>query len=143
MIGEREPPFGVEPLPSDGWHPGTDAPSLVELMSMDELGWEAFSRGSPLRRAGRAGFRRNVAVALGNWGDEAAVPSLKSGSSDADPLVRAHSAWALGRVGSPAAVTVLEEALSTETDQGVREEITAALDSCRASGSGSRGAPAR
>src|SRR5690606_36468667 len=57
-----EPPFGVERLPSDGWHPGTRSPSLLDLMSLDEAGWEAFSRGSPLRRAGRAGFLRNVAV---------------------------------------------------------------------------------
>jgi hypothetical protein len=27
--------------------PGTAAPSLVDLMSMDSAGWEAFSRGSP------------------------------------------------------------------------------------------------
>src|SRR5690606_16814557 len=61
--GPDEPPAGVERSPSDGWHPGTAAPSLIDLMSMDESGWEAFSRGSALRRAGRAGFRRNVAVA--------------------------------------------------------------------------------
>ncbi|MDT8367763.1 MAG: hypothetical protein RQ745_01045 [Longimicrobiales bacterium] len=45
-------------------HPGTEAPSLVELMRMTPEGWEAFSRGSAIRRAGYAGFRRNVAVAL-------------------------------------------------------------------------------
>src|SRR5690606_4256154 len=54
--GPGEPPPGVERLPSDAWHPGTAAPSLVDLMSMDEAAWEAFSRGSALRRAGRAGF---------------------------------------------------------------------------------------
>jgi epoxyqueuosine reductase QueG len=71
--GPGEPPVGVERVPSDGWHPGTATPSLIDLMSMDESGWEAFSRGSPLRRTGRAGFRRNVAVGLGNWGDEAST----------------------------------------------------------------------
>lgn len=35
---------------------------------MEEGGWEAFSRGSAVRCAGRAGFQSNVAVALGNWG---------------------------------------------------------------------------
>ena len=63
--GPSEPPFGVERLPTDGSHPGTRSPSLIGLMSMDEVGWEAFSRGSALRRAGRAGFLRNVAVSLG------------------------------------------------------------------------------
>ncbi|MEX0907409.1 MAG: tRNA epoxyqueuosine(34) reductase QueG [Gemmatimonadota bacterium] len=122
-----EPPADVERLASDGWHPGTQAPSLIDLMSMDGAGWEGFSRGSPLRRAGWAGFRRNVAVALGNWGDEAAVPSLGSGLSDPDPLVRSHSAWALGRVASGAAVAALVEALGAETDQGAIDEIRAAL----------------
>src|SRR5690606_10659355 len=141
--GPGEPPPGVERLPSDAWHPGTAAPSLVDLMSMDEAAWEAFSRGSALRRAGRAGFRRNVAVALGNWGDEAAVPSLKSGLSDPDPLVRSHSAWALGRIGSASAVVALTKALSTETDQVVIEEIEAALAEASTTSPDSRGVPAR
>lgn len=141
--GPGEPPPGVERLPSDAWHPGTAAPSLVDLMSMDEAAWEAFSRGSALRRAGRAGFRRNVAVALGNWGDEAAVPSLKSGLPDPDPLVRSHSAWALGRIGSASAVVALTKALSTETDQVVIEEIEAALAEASTTSPDSRGVPAR
>jgi epoxyqueuosine reductase len=141
--GPGEPPVGVEPLLSDGWHPGTDAPSLVDLMSMDESGWEAFSRGSPVRRAGRAGFRRNVAVALGNWGDEAAVPPLRSGLSDSDPLVRSHSAWALGRVGSVSAVAALENSLSAETDHDVIVEIREALAAASSASAPERGVPAR
>lgn len=141
--GPGEPPYGVKRLPSDGWHPGTVSPSLIDLMSMDENGWEAFSRGSALRRAGRAGFRRNVAVALGNWGEETAVPSLKSGLSDPEPLVRSHSAWALGRVGSASAVAALGEALSAETDQGVMDEIRAALVAASSASVDDRGVPAR
>jgi epoxyqueuosine reductase len=116
---------------------------LIDLMCMDDSGWEAFSRGSALRRAGRAGFRRNVAVALGNWGDEAAVPSLTSGLFDSDPLVRSHSAWALGRVGSPTAVAALREALSAERDQGVIEEIKLALAAASSASAEERGTPAR
>lgn len=115
----------------------------MDLMSMDESGWEAFSRGSPLRRAGRAGSRRNVAVALGNWGDEAADPPLESGLSDSDPLVRSHSAWALGRVGSSSAVAALEMALSGETDQGVIVEIRDALATASSASAAERGVPSR
>lgn len=50
---------------SSAAHPGTDGPLLVELMAMDEAGWDAFSRGSAIRRAGYAGLKRNVAAALG------------------------------------------------------------------------------
>jgi epoxyqueuosine reductase len=122
-----EPPLGVEPLPSDGWHPGTESPSLVDLLALDEAGWEAFSRGSPLRRAGRAGFLRNVAVALGNWGSPAAVPVLSAALSDPDPLVRGHSAWALGEIGSVGAVAALEVLKPLERDPFVRDELEAAL----------------
>ena len=126
-----ETPHGVQRMTSHTEHPGTHAPSLIALMSMDEPAWESFSRGSAIRRAGRAGFLRNVAVALGNWGSEEAVPVLTAALGDADPLVRGHAAWALGEIASSAAVAVLGEALSAEPDHGVREEIAAALDCCR------------
>jgi epoxyqueuosine reductase len=102
---------------------------LIELMGMSQADWDEYSRGKAVRRAGRAGFRRNVAVALGNWGDEAAVAPLASALSDADPLVRSHAAWGLGRIGSSASTEVLAERLSDETDQGVIDEIRSALAS--------------
>jgi len=46
-------------------HPGTSAPSLVELMRMTREEWVAFGCGSAIRRAGYAAFKRNVAVAMG------------------------------------------------------------------------------
>jgi hypothetical protein len=36
------------------------------------------------------------------------VPVLSSGLADPDPLVRSHSAWALGEIGSAEAVATLE-----------------------------------
>ena len=98
---------GVEPLPGEDvsaeTHPGTYAPSLVDLMRMTREDWDAFSRGSAIRRAGYAGFKRNVAVALGNWlagmeGEppEEAVAALREALEEDEPLVREHAAWALG-----------------------------------------------
>jgi HEAT repeat protein len=84
-------------------------------VALDEDSWESFSRGSALRRAGREGFARNVAVALGNWGDPSAVPALSQGLNDPHPLVRAHAAWALGQVGSAQALSLLRERLPAET----------------------------
>ena len=128
--GPGELPPGVEPLagPDPGArHPGTDGPPLTELMRMDRASWEAFSRGSPIRRAGRAGFLRNVAVALGNWRSGAAVPALRSALGDTEPLVRGHAAWGLGRIGSAEAVRALRTALAGEEDAWVRGEIARAL----------------
>jgi epoxyqueuosine reductase len=67
--------------------------------------WDVFSRGSAIRRAGYSGFRRNVAVAMGNWlwgieGEppEEAVVVLREALEGESELVREHAAWAIGRV---------------------------------------------
>jgi epoxyqueuosine reductase len=83
--------------------PGTEAPSLVALMRMTREDWDTWTRGSAIRRAGYAGFRRNVAVAIGNWlaceGEKPAeaVAVLREAQHDEEPLVREHVAWALER----------------------------------------------
>jgi epoxyqueuosine reductase len=124
--GPDEPPGGVEPLDSlEIRHPGTESPPLIDLLevALDESAWNAFSRGSAVRRAGRAGFARNVCVGLGNWGSEKAIPVLTSALRDREPLVRAHAAWALGQVGSPAAESALSSLLRRECDPMVTAEI--------------------
>jgi epoxyqueuosine reductase len=103
------------------------SPALLDLIAMDEDAWDRFSRGSAVRRAGRAGLLRNVAVALGNWGSEEAVPALTRALDDAEPLVRGHAAWALGRVGSERARAALGARLGVELDDFVREELELAL----------------
>lgn len=84
-------------------HPGTEAPSLVALMRMTPEDWDTFTRGSAIRRAGYGGFKRNVAVAMGNWfasvdePPEEAVAALRGALDDENQLVREHAAWALGQ----------------------------------------------
>jgi epoxyqueuosine reductase len=126
-----EPPFGVQfERGASCSHPGTASPSLIALLetALDETAWDAFSRGSALRRSGRAGFARNVCVGLGNWGSPDAVPVLSRALSDPAPLVRAHAAWALGRVGSAEARSALSAHASVETDACVLEELFVAID---------------
>jgi epoxyqueuosine reductase len=81
-----------------------DGPALVDLaarlLAMDDAAFREAFRGSPIRRAGRAGLLRNVCVALGNWGAPEAGPVLKEALSDPADLVRAHAAWALAEVGT-------------------------------------------
>jgi epoxyqueuosine reductase len=87
--------------------PGTTLPSLISLMRMTYEEWDEWTRGSAIRRAGYAGLRRNVAVALGNWGAAEAVPVLVAALGDSEPLVRGHAAWALGAIGLVEAVAAL------------------------------------
>jgi epoxyqueuosine reductase len=92
-------------VPSD--LPGTDSPSLVGLMRMTREEWDLWTRGSAIRRAGYAGFRRNVAVAMGNWLADVDEPpaealmALRSALEDDEPLVREHAEWALERAVGP------------------------------------------
>jgi epoxyqueuosine reductase len=109
---------------------GLDGPSLLELaadlLATDESGFRKKFGGSPLLRARRAGLLRNVCVALGNWRSEEAVASLTRSLEDASGLVRAHAAWALGTIGSAAAMGALEHRLPVETDPAVRGELRSA-----------------
>jgi epoxyqueuosine reductase len=113
--------------------PGTALPSLVSLMRMTYAEWDEWTRGSAMRRSGYAGLKRNVAVALGNWGagagepPEEAVAVLVEALADAEPQVRGHAAWALGEIGSVEAVSALEQLERDELDPGVRLELESAL----------------
>ena len=81
--------------------PDLSAPKLVEFLGMTDAEFRARFKGSPILRAKRAGFLRNVCVALGNSGDATAIPALASkGLGDSDPLVREHAAWAIERLQS-------------------------------------------
>ena len=103
------------------------APALIPLLELDEEGFRKRFRNSPVRRAKRVGLQRNVCVALGNIGDPAAIPALARALTGAEPLVRAHAAWALGKIGGPDAGTTLASALRSEEDPEVVEEIELAL----------------
>jgi len=76
-------------------------------------------------------FQRNAAVALGNSGDPEMVPHLVRAIEDPEELVRAHAAWALGRLGGAGAGRALEKSLSKETGDRAKEEIKSALEKVR------------
>jgi len=119
----------ARPTKEPAFQPRADniAPRLADLMALDDAGFRQRFRGSPVKRAKRRGLLRNVAVALGNWGDPAAVPALVRALGDVEPLIRGHAAWALGRIGTGEARRALEEGLAAEGEAWVREEIRLAL----------------
>jgi epoxyqueuosine reductase len=106
---------------------GFAAPELIPLLSLSDDEFRARFRGSAITRAKRPGLLRNVAVALGNLRDLRALPALEVALHDAEPVLRSHAAWALGRIGGSGARQVLQAALRTERDADVREEMTSAL----------------
>jgi epoxyqueuosine reductase len=77
----------------------TLTPKLVDLLRMREEEFRTAFRRSPVKRAKWRGFRRNVAVALGNSGQEEAVQVLQQElAHETDPMVREHLEWALDRL---------------------------------------------
>jgi len=119
----------------DGW-------TLEGFLDLDEAGFRALFAGSPILRASRGGFLRNVCVALGNRGAAAAAPRLvRVLAGDPEALVRGHAAWALGELGARAqagptgyaAITAaLERAAGTDPAADVRGEAAQALERVRA-----------
>ena len=102
-------------------------PSLEEMLSWDQATFSRVMKGSPIKRTKRRGLLRNVAVALGNAGDRGAIPALASClAEEPEPLVRGHAAWALGRLGGPAARAALEQGRG-DSDDFVRAEVEYAL----------------
>lgn len=75
-------------------------PDLVECLGLTDEEFRSRFRSTAVWRTGRAGLARNCAVALGNLGDQAAVPHLeRARASDPDPVVREAADWALARLG--------------------------------------------
>jgi epoxyqueuosine reductase len=103
------------------------APHLPELLTLDDAAFRARFGGTAVTRTRRRGLLRNAAVALGNSGNPAAVPSLIAALADREPLVRGHAAWALGQLGGRTARAALEHARGVEQDPGARSELDTAL----------------
>jgi epoxyqueuosine reductase len=105
-------------------------PRLEELLTLDEESFRVRFRNSAVWRTRRSGLLRNVSIALGNIADRSSVPALATALADAEPLVRGHAAWALGRLGGAAARAHLDRAVRRETDAWVRDECALALQAC-------------
>ncbi|MBG56069.1 MAG: tRNA epoxyqueuosine(34) reductase QueG [Deltaproteobacteria bacterium] len=121
----KDAPISVEP----GFKPRAEniSANLTELMSLDQAAFSNRFRKSPVKRAKRSGFLRNVAVALGNWAHKDSIPALVIGINDSEPLVRIHSAWALGRINNKLARKKLKSAMLIEKNPNVLREIVIAL----------------
>ncbi len=73
-------------------------PALEWLAAMDEAEFEQRFNGSPVRRAGFEGLRRNVAIAMGNSGQSRFQEWLAARVEDADDGVRSAARWAMRKL---------------------------------------------
>jgi epoxyqueuosine reductase len=129
------PPEGIGGGAVFAPRPGVANPYLHTELRLSPPEFNHKFRRSPIKRPHRRGYLRNVAVALGNARDPAAVPELGEVlSHEPEPLVRAHAAWALGRIGGEQARKMLLSAAHVEGDKTVLIEIHAALEELNLSG---------
>jgi epoxyqueuosine reductase len=102
------------------------APSLAELARLDDAGFRALFRKSPIKRIGHARFLRNVLTAIGNSGDPALAPEAKALLADPSPLVRGAAVDALRQLLSNNAFDALaREYAGKEQHSIVRDEWNA------------------
>jgi epoxyqueuosine reductase len=88
--------------PGEGLRPRTELvnPPLAALAALTQSDWEKLFFGSPVARARYAGFRRNLAIAMGNSGDPSMLePLTQWAAQHEDETLREAAQWALKYVG--------------------------------------------
>ena len=75
-------------------------PALAELATLDDEGFRALFRKSPVKRIGRDRFVRNVLYAVGNSGDPALLHVAQRLLDDPSDVVRDAAEWATERLRS-------------------------------------------
>jgi epoxyqueuosine reductase len=73
-------------------------PALDWLAAMTQVDFSQWFYGSPIKRAKYEGFRRNIAIAMGNSGLPQYLSRLEEWSRDEDPTLREAALWAMGRL---------------------------------------------
>jgi epoxyqueuosine reductase len=77
---------------------GVPRPQLIQELELTPEKFNQKFKDSPVKRAKRRGYLRNVAVALGNIANPKAVPALKKALKDDEAMIQRHAAWALKQI---------------------------------------------
>ncbi len=73
-------------------------PELQKLARMTREEFRSTFRGSPVERTKYSGFRRNVAIAMGNSQDPSLLPALEEMAQDEDANLAEHARWAIEKL---------------------------------------------
>ena len=73
-------------------------PPLLALAALTRAEWEAKFFGSPIKRARFEGFRRNLAIAMGNSGEPGMLPTLRQWAREDDPVLSETAEWAIEKL---------------------------------------------
>ena len=96
--GESATPAQYSREPALQPRPGLVNPALDWLAEMSREDFQRSFRRSPIKRAKYSGLRRNVAVAMGNSGQQSFRPQLEKLAAGEDAVVAEHARWALAKL---------------------------------------------
>lgn len=109
-------------------------PDLLQIMNMTKGDFRRWFEPTAAGWRGKTTLQRNAVIALGNSGQPEAFEPLACALTSESQVIRAHAAWALGRLARQApataadAQTLLQQHQKVERDAAVRLEIDAALE---------------
>ncbi len=98
------------------------APSLADLLALDDAQFRAVFAGSPIKRSGRVRMVRNALIAAGNSGDAALVAPVVALLDDGKPVVRGAAIWALAQLDPPRLTAERAMRIACEPDADVLAE---------------------
>jgi epoxyqueuosine reductase len=104
-------------------------PLLIPILKMTQKEFDMTVGLTSAGWRGKTTLQRNAVIALGNSGSPAAVSMLaRLLENDPRPLIRLHSAWALGATGGARSKLCLEKSYMNDPVSQVREESARALE---------------
>ena len=87
--------FAAESAPAFDANPPPPSP---EDLTLTPQAFNQRFKGTPVKRAKRRGYLRNLAVTLGNTGGIHTLPMLHQAINDPEPLGREHAQWAINKI---------------------------------------------
>ena len=80
------------------FEPKIPLPVLTSDLALTSVEFNQRFKKSPIKRARRRGYLRNLAVVTGNHGNENDIPILEQAVQDEEPLISEHAKWALKKI---------------------------------------------
>ncbi|MBI5353281.1 MAG: tRNA epoxyqueuosine(34) reductase QueG [Chloroflexi bacterium] len=97
-ICQQACPWNRFSLPADSaFEPKIPLPVLTDDLLLTSVEFNQRFKKSPIKRAKRRGYLRNLAVAIGNNGNAKDIPVLEQAARD-ESMVREHAKWAIQKV---------------------------------------------
>lgn len=113
----------------------TGRPDLLKLMAMTKGDFKRWFEPTAAGWRGKTTIQRNAVIALGNSGDPRALEPLVGALSSESAPIRAHAAWALGRLGrhQPSVAGQARQSLLDRRERESAASVQLELDNALAS----------